>query len=60
MVKAGGEKFEELEEFKYQSMFGEGKEGIEMETKDKVVEGIKVMGSSRKYGRSAESRRKKR
>ena len=43
-VEVGGEKFEEVEEFKYLGMLVEGKGGMDGEIKNRVMEGMKVMG----------------
>ena len=46
-VEVGGEKFEEVEEFKYLGMLVEGKGGMDGEIKNRVMEGMKVMGGLR-------------
>src|ERR1700755_3177614 len=46
-VEVGGEKYEEVEEFKYLGMLVEGKGGMDGEIKNRVMEGMKVMGGLR-------------
>src|SRR6201990_1082731 len=42
-VEVGGEKLEEVEEFKYLGMLVEGKGGMDGKIKNRVTEGMKVM-----------------
>src|ERR1700755_3180917 len=46
-VEVGREKFEEVEEFKYLGMLVEGKGGMDGEIKNRVLEGMKVLGGLR-------------
>src|ERR1044072_1672570 len=46
-VEVGEDKFEEVEEFKYLGMLVEGKGGMDGEIKNRVMEGMKVMGGLR-------------
>src|ERR1700755_1290274 len=46
-VEVEGDKFEEVEEFKFLGMLVEGKGGMDWEIKNRVTEGMKVMGGQR-------------
>jgi len=57
-VEVGGRKVEEVGEFKYLGMLVEDKGGTEKEIKNRVVEGMRVLGGLREVWKKGKFRKK--